>query len=165
MVESCYSATDLKRKHAVSHFLLKEIFVMKRFMLILLALLVSGSLIGCKKKASAPAPATRKVAKRAIAKNVDTSLPGDPVAGAKIYARICLACHGANGRGNGGMTAADFIKDTSRLAKDNKVLLNSIANGIKNGMRVMPAQKGVLSKKEMKDALSYIRKTFGKKKK
>ena len=139
---------------------------MKRFALLVFALFFVGSWMGCKKDAGTPvAQKSGKVAKKVVAKNIDTSLPGDPVAGKKVFNTVCLACHGANGRGNGGVTAADFIKDISRLEKDNKVLLNSIANGIQNGSRIMPPQKGVLSEKQMKDALSYIRQQFGKKKK
>lgn len=91
----------------------------------------------------------------------DTSLPGDADAGEATYTRICVACHAADGRGNGGLTAADFIGDGARLAKGNNVLLNSIENGIINGGRVMPAQGAVLDEQERKDVLSYIRREFG----
>ncbi len=60
-----------------------------------------------------------------------------------------------------GLLAANFVADKTRLAKSNEVLLTSIRNGIVADNKVMPPQKDVLSDKEMKDALSYIRKTFG----
>lgn len=88
-------------------------------------------------------------------------LPGDPVAGAAVYARICIACHDARGTGNGGVTGANFVADRTRLAKTNTELLTSIRDGKTTGSMVMPAQRGALSEQEMKDALSYIRKTFG----
>jgi mono/diheme cytochrome c family protein len=96
--------------------------------------------------------------------NADTSLPGDPVKGEEVYKRVCLACHGADGKGNGGMTGADFVKDKTRLAKDNKVLIKSVTEGVLKvppGKPVMPAQGGSLSEDEIKDAIAYIRKTFG----
>lgn len=88
-------------------------------------------------------------------------LPGDPVAGMIVYNRICVACHQADGSGMNGMLAADFVKEKSRLAKTNEELLESIRNGIITDSRVMPPQKDALSEKEMADALSYVRKTFG----
>jgi len=91
----------------------------------------------------------------------DTSLPGDPVAGEAIYQRICLACHGADGRGNGGVTGGDFIGEPSRLQKDNEVLLTSMRDGIMDKTPPMPPQGGILSEQEMKDALSYVRQKFG----
>ena len=94
---------------------------------------------------------------------VDTSLPGDPVKGEAVYEKTCLACHGADGKGNGGITGADFIADKSRLAKDNQELLTSIREGKKGKTSVMPPQKDVLSDQEIKDSLAYIRATFGKK--
>lgn len=91
----------------------------------------------------------------------DHSLPGDPVAGAAIYARICIACHAADGRGNGGLTGANFVNDRTRLTKNNNALLRSIRNGVNRGPVAMPSQRGALSDQDMKNALSYIRKTFG----
>ena len=88
-------------------------------------------------------------------------LPGDPAAGEAVYMRACAACHQKDGSGMNGMLAADFVKDKSRLAKSNEVLLNSIANGITLDNRIMPPQKDVLSEQERKDVLSYIRQTFG----
>jgi len=91
----------------------------------------------------------------------DQGLPGDPVAGAAVYGRVCVACHSADGRGNGGLTGANFVGDATRLAKTNTQLLVSIRNGVTTGASPMPAQQGVLSEQEMKDVLSYIRKQFG----
>ena len=90
----------------------------------------------------------------------DHSLPGDPVAGEVVYRTSCLACHGANGRGNGGITGADFIGDRRRLAKNNDTLLRSIREGIPNSP-AMPGHAALLSDTQMRDALSYVRATFG----
>ena len=89
----------------------------------------------------------------------DTSLPGDPVAGEPIYTSKCIACHGADGRGNGGI-GGDFIGEPERLQQDNAILLEKIAKGI-TGNRVMPPHDGVLSEEEQKNALAYIRSAFG----
>lgn len=92
---------------------------------------------------------------------VDTSLPGDPEAGAEVYQRVCVACHAADGKGNGGMTGANFIDDETRLAKGNEELLTSIRDGRLNATPPMPAQGGILSEQEMRDALAYVRHEFG----
>ena len=92
---------------------------------------------------------------------VDTSLPGDADAGEAIYQATCVACHAADGRGNGGMTGADFVGDATRLAKSNDELLTSIRDGVTTGSSPMPAQGDLLSDEEMRDVLSYIRREFG----
>lgn len=90
----------------------------------------------------------------------DHSLPGDPVAGEAVYTANCIACHAANGRGNGGVTGADFVGDRRRLAKNNETLLHSIREGVPNAMP-MPAHRDILTDQQMRDALSYIRSHFG----
>ena len=92
---------------------------------------------------------------------VNHPLPGDPVAGEEVYKRICVACHQLDGSGLNGMLAADFVKDKTRLAKPNDVLLNSIREGIVADGKIMPPQKDVLTDEEINNAISYIRKTFG----
>ncbi|MDH5491140.1 MAG: c-type cytochrome [Myxococcales bacterium] len=88
-------------------------------------------------------------------------IPGDAEAGAAIYQRSCIACHAANGTGNGGMTGADFVNDASRLSKSDADLLTSIRDGIIGRGAPMPPQGGNLSEEEMRDVLSYIRREFG----
>ena len=90
----------------------------------------------------------------------DHSLPGDPVAGELVFTTTCLPCHGADGRGNGGMTGADFIDDHSRLAKNNETLLRSITEGIPNSPP-MPSHRAILTEVQIRDALSYLRVHFG----
>jgi len=89
----------------------------------------------------------------------DTSMPGDPVAGEAVYNTSCIACHGADGRGNGGV-GGDFQGEPERLAQDNAVLLAKIRDGI-TGNRVMPPHNNVLTDEQQKDALSYIRREWG----
>ena len=90
---------------------------------------------------------------------VDSSLPGDPAAGQAIYVANCQACHGADGRGNGGI-GGDFVGEPARLQQSNEVLLGRIADGI-TGARTMPPQRDLLSEEERRNALSYLRQTFG----
>lgn len=93
--------------------------------------------------------------------NGDTSMPGDPEAGALVYAETCQPCHAADGRGNGGMTGGDFVGEPVRLQKGNDVLLREIAEGINNGSRVMPPHEDILSAQQRMDALSYVRQQWG----
>jgi mono/diheme cytochrome c family protein len=90
----------------------------------------------------------------------DHSLPGDPAAGEAVYRQSCLACHAENGRGNGGITGADFVGDRRRLAKNNDTLLHSIREGV-NAQPAMPAHRDLLTDQQMRDALSYVRQRFG----
>ena len=99
-----------------------------------------------------------------VAAPIKHPLPGDPVAGKEIYEKKgCLACHGADGKGNGGITGANFISDKTRLAKSNAELLHSVREGIVGKSVSMPPQKDLMSDKEINDALAYIRQTFGEK--
>jgi len=90
----------------------------------------------------------------------DHSLPGDPIAGEAVYRERCLACHDAHGTGNGGMTGADFVHDRRRLAKNNETLLHSIREGVQ-ASPAMPPHRDILTDQQMRDALSYVRQTFG----
>jgi mono/diheme cytochrome c family protein len=90
----------------------------------------------------------------------DHSLPGDAVAGEVVYRANCIACHAENGRGNGGMTGADFVGDRRRLSKNNDTLLRSIREGVPNSPP-MPAHQDILTDQQMRDALSYVRQHFG----
>lgn len=84
---------------------------------------------------------------------------GDP--GEAAYRKTCIACHGADGRGNGGKTAADFSSPTGPLKKQDAVLLGSIANGATGPIGVMPPHKALLSEADIAAVLAYVRRTFG----
>lgn len=127
----------------------------------ILALCVAMLAVGaCGNSGSAPT-GEQPAAGGGAPADAEHSLPGNAEAGAAIYGRICVACHGADGRGNGGVTGANFVGDATRLAKTNTQLLLSIRDGVTTGPSPMPAQAGVLNDQEMKDVLSYIRHTFG----
>jgi mono/diheme cytochrome c family protein len=133
----------------------------------ILAMMIPLALLGCggdseKAQSSADAPkAGAPAASSKPAAAVVHELPGDPVAGKAAYEKVCLACHAADGRGNGGITGADLVGDKSRLAKSNEELYKSVAEGQLDGTPPMPPQLGPLTEQEIKDALAYVRATFG----
>ena len=143
---------------------MKDSISMKTLTILSLALALTTGLSACggEEEAAVEAPAVEAPAVEAPAANADTSLPGDAEAGAALYAaKGCVACHGADGRGNGGMTGADFVGDATRLAKGNDVLIASITDGVLDVSPIMPPQGSVMTEQEIKDVLSYIRQTFG----
>jgi mono/diheme cytochrome c family protein len=90
------------------------------------------------------------------------SQPGgaaDP--GEAAYRKTCIACHGADGKGNGGKTAADFSSPVGPLKKQDAVLLTSIAQGATGPIGVMPPHKALLSEADIAAVLAYVRRTFG----
>ncbi len=91
----------------------------------------------------------------------DMGEPGDAAKGKATYEKVCTACHQADGSGSGGMLAANFKTDKTRLAKPDSVLFASIKNGVQGKVGVMPAQAGALSDQEIKDVLAYVRASFG----
>ncbi len=86
-----------------------------------------------------------------------SSLPGQGV-----YATYCQTCHQADGRGMNGKLAGDFVGNPAILAKPDDVLLSSISRGTTGTIGTMPAWGSILSIAQQRDALAYIRATFGK---
>ena len=137
---------------------------------LVLTLMAGGLMVGCGKSEPIPTPAKPTPPPTPVVKEpapppapvaTNPASTGDAEAGAAVYARICVACHQADGTGLNGMLAASFVDDKARLAKSDEELLTSIRNGITANGRVMPPQKDVLSDKEMHAVLAYVRKTFG----
>lgn len=91
----------------------------------------------------------------------DHSLTGDPTAGAAVYQTSCVACHAADGRANGGVTGADLVGDPRRLAKNNDTLLRAIRDGVLDASPAMPPHRDLLTDEQIRDALAYVRVTFG----
>lgn len=87
---------------------------------------------------------------------------GDATTGASIYKTYCVGCHQADGTGMGGMLAADFVADPSRLAKSDAELLAAIADGVTGRVGTMPPWRQTLSDQERRDVLSYLRATWGR---
>lgn len=81
--------------------------------------------------------------------------------GEAAYRKTCIACHGADGTGNGGKTAADFTLATGVLKKPDAVLLASITSGATGPIGVMPPHQALLSEAEIGAVLAYVRRSFG----
>ncbi len=84
---------------------------------------------------------------------------GDPGKGEALYEKHCMACHGAQGKGDGPTgkmlkpPPADFTSDASKKKPERELLL-TIQNG-RTGT-AMPAWKTQLSEAEITDVLSYV---------
>ena len=89
--------------------------------------------------------------------------PGSPERGAVVYATYCASCHQADGSGlsGGSRMAAPFVGAESRLGQPDEVLLGSIRDGKTGTVGAMPPWKGVLSDQQQRDALAYVRATYG----
>jgi cytochrome c oxidase cbb3-type subunit 3 len=87
-------------------------------------------------------------------------VPGNPENGQKIYNTYCVACHGANGKGDGAMAKvldvkpADHTNGKKMAELSNGDLRKAITDGTD---KFMPAWEGILSDKETDDVLGYIR--------
>jgi mono/diheme cytochrome c family protein len=86
--------------------------------------------------------------------------PGNPVKGKTIYERLCVTCHGAQGKGDGPagpmMTPrpADFTSAKIKSKPDSE-LLKSIQDG--RPPTTMPGFQEQLSAQQLSDVLAYIR--------
>ena len=81
--------------------------------------------------------------------------------GKAIYNQTCIACHGADGKG----AISGVPSLAERISKSDAVLLNNILNGYQSpgAPMAMPARGGNpnLSDQDIREVLSYIRKTYG----
>lgn len=79
------------------------------------------------------------------------ALAGNPVNGKKVFETNCVTCHGIDGRSvvNG---TPNFIRG-ERMEKPDTVLLATM----RNGLNMMPSWRGVITDREMEDALAYAR--------
>lgn len=95
-----------------------------------------------------------------------TSAPsGNAAAGGQVYAATCVVCHGP--KGTGAIPGVpDFTIANGRLAKSDSALLRNMTNGFQSpgSPMAMPAKGGNanLSDQDMKNALAYVRKAFGR---
>lgn len=106
-------------------------------------------------------PPKAEVAQDAVVAVAKPLEPGNAERGGKVYGTYCVGCHMADGKGNNGTTAANFVDDASRLAKTDEELLVSIAEGKNGTIGAMPPWKGALSEQQRVDVLAYVRATFG----
>lgn len=72
-------------------------------------------------------------------------------AGRKTYAAICSSCHGIDG--NAVLNYAPSFSRGENLDKDNATLVGSVRDGLFR----MPPWGGVLSEREIADAVAYSR--------
>jgi mono/diheme cytochrome c family protein len=89
---------------------------------------------------------------------------GDPAKGKAIYERLCVACHGAQGKGDGPAgqmmrPPAANLSSTKVKDKPDAELFQTIQNG--RPPTPMAAFKGQLSDQQIRDVVAYIR-TLGK---
>jgi mono/diheme cytochrome c family protein len=89
---------------------------------------------------------------------------GDPGHGKAIYAKACVSCHGANGRGTL-RGSPDLTKKGGVLAKPHTAMEDHIIHGYRspNSRAFMPPRGGKpgLSDQDMKDVHAYLHKAFG----
>lgn len=81
---------------------------------------------------------------------------GDPARGKTLFERNCAGCHGPQGKGDGyRLLGPDPANLTSALTreKSDADLLETIHQGKQN----MPAWKVILSEKQTRDVLAYVR--------
>ena len=104
-------------------------------------------------------PIARAELVAAAAKHASAAAPNHP--GEAAYRKTCIACHGADGRGNLGKTAADFTQPTGVLKKQDTVLLASIRDGLTGPIGIMPPHRALLAEGELSAVLAYVRTTFG----
>ena len=85
---------------------------------------------------------------------------GDPVKGKAIYEKLCITCHGAQGKGDGPagkmmMPPAADLTSPKIKSKPDSDWLQAIRNG--RPPTTMPAFKGQLSEQQIYDVLTYVR--------
>ncbi len=80
-----------------------------------------------------------------------TSMGADIFAGKTLYEEQCAQCHGVNGSGEIPNTP-DFRRGEGLLQSDAELLLY-----IRNGRKLMPAFRGLLTDSEILDVIAYLR--------
>ena len=85
-----------------------------------------------------------------------TQLPGNPAAGAKVFAQNCAVCHGAQGLGGNGGPNLTTIPSAKLPA--------TVREHVTNGGKVMPPFRSELSAQDIANVSSYVIKdiTHGK---
>ncbi|MFT3923542.1 MAG: cytochrome c [Myxococcales bacterium] len=77
------------------------------------------------------------------------------------YRQYCIGCHGADGRGNGGTTGADFTGPNSPLrSRSDAELASSVRDGKRGAAATMPAHSPVLSDAQIAAVIGYLRGRF-----
>jgi mono/diheme cytochrome c family protein len=83
---------------------------------------------------------------------------GEAKAGKATYDKLCVSCHGADGKGNPAMAKAMGEKGLNIVSKDVQAKKDAdLLKVIVEGAGKMPASGKNLSKQEQTDVLSYTR--------
>ena|SRR2546425_8894932 len=83
---------------------------------------------------------------------------GEAKIGKATYDKLCVSCHGADGKGNPAMAKALGEKGLNLTSKETAKLSDDDAlKVITEGRGKMPAAGKGLSKQEQKDLLGYVR--------
>jgi len=79
-------------------------------------------------------------------------------AGKATYDKLCVSCHGADGKGNPAMTKVLGEKELNIVSKEtSKKKDEELLKVITDGRGKMPASGKGLSKQEQRDLLTYVR--------
>jgi mono/diheme cytochrome c family protein len=83
---------------------------------------------------------------------------GEAKAGKATYDKLCVSCHGADGKGNPAMVKAMGEKGLNLVGKDTRSKNDdALLKIIVDGSGKMPPSGKNLSKQEQKDILNYTR--------
>ena len=83
---------------------------------------------------------------------------GEAKSGKATYDKLCVSCHGADGKGNPAMAKALGDKGLNIVGKETKAKKDEeLLKVIVEGAGKMPASGKNLSKEEQKDVLAYTR--------
>jgi mono/diheme cytochrome c family protein len=86
------------------------------------------------------------------------ALSAETKAGKATYDKLCVSCHGADGKGNPAMAKAMGEKGLNIVGKDTQAKKDAdVLKVIVEGAGKMPASGKNLSKSEQADVLSYTR--------
>lgn len=90
--------------------------------------------------------------------SVPSVWPADAKAGKATYDKLCVSCHGADGKGNPAMIKALGEKGLNIVGKETRAKKDAdLLKIIVEGAGKMPASGKNLSAQEQKDVLSYTR--------
>jgi mono/diheme cytochrome c family protein len=83
--------------------------------------------------------------------STQTGAGGDPVAGKRIFAANCAACHGPEGHGGAGGPDISGQRETAHVVEQ-----------VTNGGGGMPPFKGALTEKQIRDVAAWVAHPEGK---
>ncbi len=104
-------------------------------------------------------PAAAKPAEKPAA--ATTTAAATAPDGKAIYTQYCVACHGADGKGNNGLGGDYSVVLAERSDEE---LMASIVNGKMGSIGAMPPWGAVLKDDQIKAVLNYIKTEYGPKK-